>query len=359
LWRELAEEIACSLRDDGARVRSEWGEWGREVQAGSNGALSRFIGVDGPRWMLYGVATGPAEGAAELASTLREMIRATVVTRGADPLPVKTVLPLKLPEHLEDRVEEARHYSAQRPAADTAVESQPSGADPVDLAPDHDSLADTSPGVAWPTGDARRDAVPPVPPRPGYRPSAAEHRPPPRHHGPPRPDLGISSSQPNRSIGGLGPDSRPDFGVAPAREPDPPPARPGHSALPPVPAYTEWDTDGFPVPLVESTWSMAIPVVSADAVEHQPAWAQLTDAPSFWPDPYPEGRSPVPPPPAEPERAPEPEWSAGPEWAAQPADEPVAFIPPDPLHDALTSDAALSQDRLPRVERRGRHRRPD
>ncbi|MDT7590670.1 MAG: hypothetical protein QOH45_201, partial [Pseudonocardiales bacterium] len=118
LWRDLASEIAGSLTKDGARVWAEWGGWGREVLASSKGALSRFVGVDGPRWMLYGVATGPADGAEELAETLREMIRNTVVTRGPDPLPVKTVLPLRLPEHLEERVEQARARSARRPGVD-------------------------------------------------------------------------------------------------------------------------------------------------------------------------------------------------------------------------------------------------
>jgi len=83
LWRDLAEEIGGSLAKDGARVWAEWGSWGREVLASSKGALSRFIGVDGPRWMLYGVATGPADDADELVRRAGQgAVRAAVRRRG-------------------------------------------------------------------------------------------------------------------------------------------------------------------------------------------------------------------------------------------------------------------------------------
>jgi hypothetical protein len=160
LWRDLASEIAGSLTKDGARVWAEWGGWGREVLASSKGALSRFVGVDGPRWMLYGVATGPADGAEELAETLREMIRNTVVTRGPDPLPVKTVLPLRLPEHLEERVEQARAQSARRPGVDVDDIDAVVSVEPTE------SAAADEPGASVPFQAGPFGAVPPaaVPP---------------------------------------------------------------------------------------------------------------------------------------------------------------------------------------------------
>ncbi|MGE3256621.1 DUF3710 domain-containing protein, partial [Pseudonocardia sp.] len=57
LWPELAKEINTSLREAGARVRSVQGRWGRELRARTGEAVSVFVGVDGPRWMVYGVAT--------------------------------------------------------------------------------------------------------------------------------------------------------------------------------------------------------------------------------------------------------------------------------------------------------------
>ena len=50
--------------------------------------------------MLYGVATGPTGSARELDAALRVMLRGTVVVRGRSPYPVRTVLPLTVPEHL-------------------------------------------------------------------------------------------------------------------------------------------------------------------------------------------------------------------------------------------------------------------
>ncbi|MDT7751751.1 MAG: hypothetical protein QOD96_5413 [Pseudonocardiales bacterium] len=52
----------------------------------------------------------------------------------------------------------------------------------------------------------------------------------------------------------------------------------------------------MPGPSVESTWTLAQPVVSADQVAQQPAWALLSDAPAFWPHPSPPRRPTVPEP---------------------------------------------------------------
>jgi len=104
LWPELVREIDTSLRDGGARVWSYTGEWGRELHARTGPAASIFVGVDGPRWMLYGVATGPTAAAPELDAELRRLLRGTVVVRGRSPYPVRTVLPLTMPEELAPEV---------------------------------------------------------------------------------------------------------------------------------------------------------------------------------------------------------------------------------------------------------------
>src|SRR5689334_24961467 len=129
LWPDLAAEIDESLRDGGAIVRSFSGEWGRELHARTGEAKSVFLGVDGPRWMLYGVATGPADAATELDAALRRMLRGTVVVRGRSPYPVRTVLPLTVPEQLSgtegDAPEPAGPVPAPRaelPAAGAAAE---------------------------------------------------------------------------------------------------------------------------------------------------------------------------------------------------------------------------------------------
>ncbi|MGE3284598.1 MAG: DUF3710 domain-containing protein, partial [Pseudonocardia sp.] len=124
LWPELAKEINTSLREAGARVRSVQGRWGRELRARTGDAVSVFVGVDGPRWMVYGVATGPAQNARMLDRELRRLLTATVVVRGPSPYPVRTVLPLELPEQMQ--VERDARAERERIAAEAleALEAQ-------------------------------------------------------------------------------------------------------------------------------------------------------------------------------------------------------------------------------------------
>lgn len=121
LWPELAKEIHASLRDGGARVRSFQGDWGRELHATTDSSTSVFVGVDGPRWMVYGVATGPTAAAAELDAELRRMLRGTVVVRGRSPYPVRTVLPLEVPADLVSDQASDRTTAAVGPAAGPPV----------------------------------------------------------------------------------------------------------------------------------------------------------------------------------------------------------------------------------------------
>ena len=108
LWAEIRDELIAQLRQDGARVRREAGEWGSELAAIGNGMALRFIGVDGPRWMLRGVAAGPPDQAAAITNTLRNLVRGTIVARGQNPLPVRTPLPLELPEAIAKHIEQSQ-----------------------------------------------------------------------------------------------------------------------------------------------------------------------------------------------------------------------------------------------------------
>jgi hypothetical protein len=112
LWSEISKELADQLGSDGARVRKETGEWGTELVAFVNNVLLRFVGVDGPRWMLRAVAAGPKEQSAQAAEELRDMVRETVVIRGQQPMPVRTPLPLKLPEEIAQHIEQAQGGTA-------------------------------------------------------------------------------------------------------------------------------------------------------------------------------------------------------------------------------------------------------
>ncbi|GAA1480592.1 hypothetical protein GCM10009624_10320 [Gordonia sinesedis] len=107
-WREVVRELAESLRNDGATTSIEDGHWGREVIAEVPGGVHRFIGVDGPRWMVRCVASGPTESAADLAQLARAVLAESVVRRGTDPVPPREMLPIVLPPVLAEQVAAAQ-----------------------------------------------------------------------------------------------------------------------------------------------------------------------------------------------------------------------------------------------------------
>lgn len=107
LWTEVARELVAALRADGATVQREQGEWGEEIEAVTPHGVLRFLAVDGPRWMLRGVAAGTAEQAEARTALLRDVVRETVVVRGPEPLPVRSPLLLRLPGPLADQLKRA------------------------------------------------------------------------------------------------------------------------------------------------------------------------------------------------------------------------------------------------------------
>ena len=110
LWREVAKELADSLRKDNAQVSIETGPWGREV-VGTGAGVVRFIGVDGYRWMIRCVVNGAPEAMPNLVVEAREALADTVVRRDDTPLPVRTPLPVNLPEPM---LEQLRQAAAQQ-----------------------------------------------------------------------------------------------------------------------------------------------------------------------------------------------------------------------------------------------------
>jgi hypothetical protein len=127
LWREVAGELADSLRKDGAAVTIQDGRWGREVVGTATGVV-RFIGVDGYRWMIRCVVNGSAESIDVLTDEARAALVDTVVRRGDTPLPVRTPLPVQLPEPMAAQLREAaaaQQAAAQGVQADAGGEQDP------------------------------------------------------------------------------------------------------------------------------------------------------------------------------------------------------------------------------------------
>ncbi|OZE98818.1 DUF3710 domain-containing protein [Rhodococcus sp. 14-2470-1a] len=127
-WREVAADLAGSLRGDQSVVSVETGPWGRELHGVTANADLRFIGVDGYRWMVRCVLAGPsgAVGAdSPLVAIARDVLSQTVVDRGSDPHPVRTPLPVVLPQALLAQLAAAQQ---QQQAAAQQAGTQQAGA---------------------------------------------------------------------------------------------------------------------------------------------------------------------------------------------------------------------------------------
>jgi len=66
--------------------------------------LARIVGIDGPRWLLCAVYTGPAAADPSAAPALDELLGGTVVIRGDIPLPVREPLALLPPDRHGERL---------------------------------------------------------------------------------------------------------------------------------------------------------------------------------------------------------------------------------------------------------------
>jgi hypothetical protein len=106
LWAEVRSEIAQSLQEAGGAAEHIEGPFGTELRAripAENGTqTARFIGVDGPRWFLRGLLTGPGSTDAKQAQRLESAFRDVVVQRGSDAMAPRDMLPLHLPRDAQE-----------------------------------------------------------------------------------------------------------------------------------------------------------------------------------------------------------------------------------------------------------------
>lgn len=107
VWDEIRTEIAASITTQGGTADRTSGPLGDELRVqmpsvGPDGrqvfSPVRFLGVDGPRWFLRAVLSGPAAVDENAAATLLEVVKATVVVRGEEAMAPRELLALKLPD---------------------------------------------------------------------------------------------------------------------------------------------------------------------------------------------------------------------------------------------------------------------
>ena len=108
IWDEVRAEIAASLVNGGGQAKDVEGPHGPELFAavpvqGGGAAPARFIGVDGPRWFVRALLTGPAAQARSVAAPLEHALRHVVVVRGTEAMAVRDPLPLHLPREVAEQ----------------------------------------------------------------------------------------------------------------------------------------------------------------------------------------------------------------------------------------------------------------
>ena len=116
IWDEVREEIATALGGSGGQAQDAAGPYGPELHAqvpaeipgqGVGLAPARFVGVDGPRWFLRALLTGPAATEPAAAEPLLAALRDVVVVRGNEAMAVRDALPLRLPKEVTAAAAEA------------------------------------------------------------------------------------------------------------------------------------------------------------------------------------------------------------------------------------------------------------
>jgi len=130
LWDDVRTEIAAEVNTAGGRSQETEGSFGIELMAqvpapaepGQGAAepggtrLVRFVGVDGPRWFVRGLFSGPAAEGGDQADLLEEVLRDVVVVRGEHPVPPREILELRLPPEARQALEE--QAAAEQAAAE-------------------------------------------------------------------------------------------------------------------------------------------------------------------------------------------------------------------------------------------------
>jgi Protein of unknown function (DUF3710) len=160
IWDEVRPEIRKQLFTDGVAVEEATGDYGPELRARvrqAEGMLHiRFIGVDGPRWMVRAVYQGRAAEDTSAAGPLAACLAGLVVNRGKDAMPVREALPLRLPKEIADQAR--AQAAAQQAAAETAAPVIPPAAAPSapPSANGHAAAADPEAGRRRPSPRPRR-----------------------------------------------------------------------------------------------------------------------------------------------------------------------------------------------------------
>ncbi|GAA2005985.1 DUF3710 domain-containing protein [Brevibacterium samyangense] len=134
LWNDVRRQITEKVTTAGGKVDELYTDLGHEIVTKSPAKLpdgrvgmrlTRFAGIDGPRWFLRAVFNGKALAEESVLQDLQEIVRGTVVVRGSAAMPPRELLALTEP----------KAAGAQDAAGDTAAGTEPKKDDLDDLDP--------------------------------------------------------------------------------------------------------------------------------------------------------------------------------------------------------------------------------
>ncbi|MDZ7576866.1 MAG: DUF3710 domain-containing protein [Candidatus Nanopelagicales bacterium] len=121
LWIRARGELSQQVTSEGGTIEERQGSFGQELLAHVSATddkdrpfvqTVRFVGVEGPRWMLQGVFLG-AGTEPGTAGRLEALFRQVVVVRGEQAAPAGGPLPLRLPEGVAEELGEAEEFEEE------------------------------------------------------------------------------------------------------------------------------------------------------------------------------------------------------------------------------------------------------
>src|SRR4029077_14172577 len=122
LWDDVRAEIAAEVDTAGGRGQETEGSFGmgliaqvpaEPAQPAAGMRLVSFVGIDGPRWFVRGLFTGPAAAGGDRAGVLWGCFRAVWVVGGEPPVPPREILELRLPPEARQALEEQAAAEAE------------------------------------------------------------------------------------------------------------------------------------------------------------------------------------------------------------------------------------------------------
>ncbi len=160
IWDDVRAELRSGIAKEGGTVTETDGEYGVELRAKirtpEGPAEVRFVGVDGPRWLVRALFQGPVAVDPAAAEALLVCLRGLVVDRGREAMPIREALPLRLPRELAEQAE-----------AQQAAQAGPDGAAVGTGGRGRHAADETGPSGSNTGAEGDRDRTRPRRPRPG------------------------------------------------------------------------------------------------------------------------------------------------------------------------------------------------